>query len=56
MKSIGIFYGSSSGTTENIANAIADKLGVASADIHNVADASPEDVNKYEVLILGSST
>ena len=56
MKSIGIFYGSSSGTTENIANAIADKLGVASTDIHNVADASPEDVNKYEVLILGSST
>lgn len=56
MRTTGIFYGSSSGTTENIANVIASKLGIDSADLHNVADASPDDVLKYDVILLGSST
>lgn len=52
----GIFYGSSSGTTEQIAQRIAQKLGVAEADVHNVASASANDFNTYERLLLGSST
>ena len=34
MKTIGIFYGSSTGTTEGIAKRIAEKLGVEDKDIH----------------------
>ena len=56
MKKTGIFFGSSSGTTEDVAGRIAGKLGVAEEDIHNVADASVADVEQYEVLLLGSST
>lgn len=56
MKKIGIFYGSSTGTTEGIANRIAEKLGVAESDIHNVASASASDAAAYDVLLLGSST
>ncbi|CCX76522.1 flavodoxin [Parabacteroides johnsonii DSM 18315] len=56
MKTIGIFYGSSNGTTESVAKQIAEKLGVKSADIHNVGQASPADFASYEVLLLGSST
>lgn len=39
-----------------MANRIAVKLGVSPADVYNVASASPEDLGKYEVLLLGSST
>lgn len=56
MKKIGIFYGSTTGTTEEIANKIAQKLGVDKADVHNVADTAPDKVGEYEVLLLGSST
>lgn len=53
---IGIFYGSSTGTTQSVAEKIADKLGVSKDDIHDVSKAEPSDVNKYDVLVLGTST
>ena len=56
MKTIGIFYGSSTGTTEDIAKRIAAKLGVDASNLYDVAKASPSDLAGYEVLILGSST
>ncbi len=56
MKKIGIYYGSSSGTTENVAGMIAAKLGVDFSDVHNVANAGVDDVPRYDVLLLGSST
>lgn len=56
MKTIGIFYGSSTGTTESVAKRIAQKLGVEDAHLYDVAKASPADMASYEVLILGSST
>ncbi|WP_295935944.1 flavodoxin [uncultured Alistipes sp.] len=52
----GIFYGSTMGTTEAIAADIAKQLGVSDADLHNVSDASAGEVQKYDLLILGSST
>lgn len=55
MKTIGIFYGSSTGTTEGIAKRIAEKLGVEDKDIHDVSNASPADVAPYEILLLGCS-
>jgi flavodoxin I len=56
MKKIGIFYGSSSGTTGDIAQRIAAKLGVGSEAIHDVASASPDLLLAYDCLLLGSST
>ena len=52
----GIFYGSTMGTTESVAQDIAAQLGVEAAHIHNVADATADEVDAYELLIIGSST
>lgn len=56
MKKVGIFFGSSSGTTEDIAGRIAGKLGVSGADIYNVGSVEAAAVQNYDVLLLGSST
>ena len=52
----GIFFGSTMGTTEAVAADIAKQLGVADADVHNVADTPAGEVQKYDLLVLGSST
>ena len=46
MKKIGIFYGSSTGTTESVANTIALKLGVASNDVHDASKLTGEMVKE----------
>lgn len=51
--SIGVFYGSTTGVTKEIAETIAEKLG---ADVFDVADASAAKLSDYDVLVLGSST
>ena len=56
MKKIGIFYGSSTGMTAEVAEEIAKAMGVDTSDIHNVADSAPSDVEPYDVMIFGSST
>ena len=56
MKKIGVFYGSTTGTTESVANLIAEKLGIAQADVHDVSKMSADMVGTYEALILGTST
>lgn len=56
MKKYGIFYASSTGRTAEAARAIAKALGVAEADIHNVAQTAPSALGEYEVDILGSPT
>ena len=52
----GIFYGSTTGTTEAVARDIAGQLGVAAADVHDVAGTSADETDKYDLLVLGSST
>ena len=52
----GIFFGSMTGTTESAANEIAARLGVAADDVHNVADVSADEAERYDLLLLGSST
>ena len=42
----GIFYGSTTGTTEAVAEDIAKQLGVASADVPKVEDASDDEDDK----------
>ena len=56
MKKIGIVFGTTSGTTERIAQQIAQMLGVSSTDIWDAGKIKPENITPYEVLILGSST
>ena len=56
MAKIGIFYGSSTGNTEIIAEKIQGLFGSGMAELHNVDSASSEDLNKYEFLIFGTST
>lgn len=56
MKKIGIFFGSSTGATEEVAGKIGEKVGVSSDHIHNISEASLDDFANYDVLLLGSST
>lgn len=53
---IAIIYGSSTGTTENIAGKIASALGLGQESVFNVSAVSPEDLSPYDMLILGTST
>ena len=56
MRKTGIFYGSATGTTANVAKRIASLLGVAGNDVHDVADTAPSKVGDYDMLVLGTST
>jgi flavodoxin I len=56
MNKIGIFYGSSGGNTQEIANRIASKLGIDKAAIHDVSSSKSGDMDAYNVLLLGTST
>lgn len=56
MKKTGIFYGSTTGTTADVARRIAKVLGVPEADVHDVAKTAPSVLGDYELDILGSST
>ena len=56
MKRIGIFYGSSTGNCQTIADLLKNELGEEKTDIFDVAFAKPTDLNKYDNLIFGIST
>ena len=56
MNKIGVFYGSTTGTTEDLAHRIAEKLDVPSAHVFDVSKLTEALVNEYDVLVLGSST
>lgn len=51
-----MFYGSSSGKTESAAISILRYLGDDYIEIHDVSNATQEDLNKYNQLILGIPT
>lgn len=56
MNKIGIFYGSSTGTTEDLARRIAKRLDVDNSDIHDASNITEAMVERYDVLVMGSST
>lgn len=56
MAAIGIFYGSSTGNTEKVANLIQEKLGADEADIYDIGRAKLEDLNRYSLVIFGIPT
>jgi len=51
-----VIYGSSTGTCQAIADKIAAKLGVDSADVYDVANIDASTVEGYQNLLLGTST
>jgi len=54
MKKVGIFYGSTSGTTKSVAEKIQKSFG-KTAEIHNIKDATIEMISSYTNLIFGTS-
>ncbi len=54
MSKIGIFYGSSVGNTRWVAEKLQDLI--TNADLIAVESASKDDIEKYDFLILGTST
>jgi flavodoxin I len=58
MAIIGIFFGSDTGNTENIAKMIQKQLGKDVADVHDIAKSSKEDLEgrhpaaRYSHLVL----
>lgn len=56
MSKIGLFYGSTTGNTENAAKSIQKKVGTDTVALYNVADISTNDLNAYDFLIFGTST
>lgn len=56
MKKIGIFYGSSTGNTELIADKIQSLFGKDNADVHNIDAVEVKEINQYPYLIFGTST
>jgi flavodoxin I len=56
MAKIGIFYGSTEGNTEEVAEMIQQELGEDVADVFNVDSASADDLGEYDIIIFGAST
>jgi len=55
MKKSAIFYGSSTGNTQTVAEAINAQLN-NQAELINVENSSSAEIEKYDVLFLGTST
>jgi flavodoxin I len=56
MAKIGLFYGSTTGSTLKAAELIQEAFTPESVEIVDVGKASPERLNEYDVLIFGTST
>ncbi len=56
MKKIGIFYGSSTGNTEVIADKIQQAFGEEKADVFNIDAVERIEMEQYPYLIFGTST
>lgn len=58
MSKIGIFYGSTSGVTEEIAEKIRDEIGEDNCDLYSMEEDfdDVDDLLKYDYLLLGCST
>jgi flavodoxin I len=56
IKKIGIFYGSSTGQTELVAEKLHQMFGADNADLINVDGATENDLQKYSYIIFGTPT
>ncbi len=56
MRKIGLFYGSDTGCTEEVADRIIDVIGEERLDKHDIEGADSSYFENYELLIFGIST
>ncbi|RMH68675.1 MAG: flavodoxin [Gemmatimonadetes bacterium] len=56
MKNIALFYGSTTGATEEIAKLIQQMMPNQIALVQNIVDTTPDDIAQWDQLILGVST
>ncbi|QCI26763.1 flavodoxin FldA [Buchnera aphidicola (Thelaxes californica)] len=56
MKKIGIFFGTDTGNTENIANIIKKKLSNYDIKIFDISNATIKDIEQYQNIIFGIPT
>lgn len=56
MAKIGLFYGSTTGSTLKAAELIREAFGADMVDLLDVGTASAQDLEKYDTLIFGTST
>lgn len=56
MAIVGIFFGSDTGNTENIAKMIQKQLGKEVAEVHDIAKSTKEDLEAFDILLLGIPT
>lgn len=55
-KKIGLFYGTTTGVTESIAETIKEMLGEDVVDLYDISEVQAEDFVEYEYVIIGCST
>lgn len=55
-KKIGLFYGTTTGVTESVAETIKEMLGEDVIDLYDISEVEAEDFVEYEYLIIGCST
>ncbi len=56
MAKIGLFFGTQTGNTERAAEMIQKELGEDNVDLIDIAEATVEDFEKYDYLIIGCPT
>ncbi|KXK21548.1 MAG: putative flavodoxin [Chloroflexi bacterium OLB15] len=59
MAPIGLFYGSNTGNTESVAYIMKeefDKILPGGVDVHNIGRSTPEDILRYNYIIIGIPT
>lgn len=56
MAIVGIFFGSDTGNTENIAKMIQQQLGQEIAQVHDIAKSSQQDIAAFDILLFGIPT
>lgn len=56
MSKIGIFFGSDTGNTENVAFKIQKQLNIKNSSVFNISKIDQKDIEKYNILLLGIPT
>lgn len=56
MSKIGLFFGSDTGNTEDVASRIQSEIGEDLVDVHNIADSSVDEILEYDKIIIGTPT
>jgi flavodoxin I len=56
MSKIGLFYATTTGNTEDVANLIKKQMSSFNIDVKNISDCVDNAIEKYDLLIFGVST